>query len=87
VHSDKVLIEIRDRVHRLWLVEDQNTYASGDILQKRRNTRAARRLLALQKRESNLQTFRLLGRMALPIYLHQADVANHFAFFHLSHEA
>ena len=44
-HLDEVRVVIRGQVHWLWRAVDQHGVVSGEILQRRRDTRAARRLL------------------------------------------
>ncbi len=44
-HLDEVRIVIRSQVHWLWRAVDQDGYVLDEILQRRRNTKAARRLL------------------------------------------
>ena len=44
-HLDEVRVVIRGQVHWLWRAVDQHGVVSGESLQRRRDTRAARRLL------------------------------------------
>ncbi|GBR35765.1 transposase [Neoasaia chiangmaiensis NBRC 101099] len=44
-HLDEVRIVIRGQVHWLWRAVDQDGYVLDEILQRRRNTKAARRVL------------------------------------------
>jgi putative transposase len=44
-HLDEVVITIAGRKHSLWLAVDQNGYVLDEIVQRRRDTKAAKRLL------------------------------------------
>ncbi|SDQ15205.1 putative transposase [Pseudovibrio sp. Tun.PSC04-5.I4] len=44
-HLDEVVVTIQGKRHYLWRAVDQNGYILDEILQKRRNTKAAKRLL------------------------------------------
>ncbi|WP_264996465.1 DDE-type integrase/transposase/recombinase, partial [Kozakia baliensis] len=44
-HLDEVRVVIHGRPHWLWRAVDQDGYVLDEILQTRRNTKAARRLL------------------------------------------
>ena len=44
-HLDEVVITIAGRKHWLWRAVDQDGYVLDEIVQNRRNTKAARRLL------------------------------------------
>jgi len=44
-HLDEVVITIADRKHWLWRAVDQDGYVLDEIVQPRRDTKAARRLL------------------------------------------
>ena len=44
-HLDEVRVVVRGRVHRLWRAVDQHGIVPGETLQRRRDKRAARRLL------------------------------------------
>lgn len=44
-HLDEVRIVIGDKPYWLWRADDQDSYVLDEILQARRNTKAARRLL------------------------------------------
>lgn len=50
-HLDEVRIVIRGKVHWLWRAVDQDGYVLDEILQTRRNTKAARRLLTRRLRK------------------------------------
>ena len=50
-HLDEVRVVIRGRVHRLWRAVDQHGVVPGEIPQRRRDKRAARRLLARLKKQ------------------------------------
>lgn len=57
-HLDEVVIIISGRKHRVWRTVDQDGYVLDEIVQNRRNTKAARRLLTrLLKKQgwNNLQ--------------------------------
>ena len=51
-HLDEVVISIAGQKHWLWRAVDQDGYVLDEIVQKRRNTKAAKRLLTqLMKRQ------------------------------------
>lgn len=54
-HLDEVVISIAGRKHRLWRAVDQDGYVLDEIVQSRRDTKAAKRLL-----------FRLLKKTGMP---------------------
>lgn len=54
-HLDKVRIVIRGLSRRLWRAVDQNGYVLDGILQTRRNTKAARRLLTRLLKQQGLR--------------------------------
>jgi putative transposase len=59
-HLDEVVISIAGKRHWLWRAVDQDGYALDEIVQSRRNTKAAKRLL-----------IRLLQKQGLPPQAHR----------------
>jgi putative transposase len=49
-HLDEVVITISGRKHWLWRAVDQDGYVLDEIVQTRRNTKAAKRLLTRQSK-------------------------------------
>ncbi|OUJ10189.1 IS6 family transposase, partial [Acetobacter sp. DsW_063] len=58
-HLDEVRIVIRDQVHWLWRAVDQDGYVLDEILQMRRNTKAARRFLTRLLRKQGARPKRM----------------------------
>jgi len=59
-HLDEVRIVIRGKPHWLWRAVDQDGYVLDEILQTRRNTKAARRLLARLLKRQGLRPMRMI---------------------------
>lgn len=59
-HLDEVRIVIRGQVHWLWRAVDQDGYVLDEILQTRRNTKAARRLLTRRLRKQGARPKRMI---------------------------
>jgi len=59
-HLDKVRIVIRGQVHWLWRAVDQDGSILDEILQIRRNTKAARRLLTRLLKRQGLRSMRMI---------------------------
>ena len=59
-HLDEVVISIGGRKHWLWRAVDQDGYVLDEIVQTRRDTRAARRLLVRLLRKQGLAPKRII---------------------------
>jgi len=59
-HLDEVRIVINGKPHWLWRAVDQDGYVLDEILQSRRNTKAARRLLTRLLRQQGVRPKRLV---------------------------
>lgn len=59
-HLDEVRIVIRGQPHWLWRAVDQDGYILDEILQTRRNTKAARRLLTRLLRKQGIRPKRMI---------------------------
>jgi len=59
-HLDEVRIVIRGQPHWLWRAVDQDGYVLDEILQTRRNTKAARRLLTRLLKQQGLRPGRMI---------------------------
>jgi putative transposase len=59
-HLDEVVITIAGRKHWLWRAVDQDGYVLDDIVQTRRNTKAAKRLLTRLLQKQGLKPRRLI---------------------------
>ncbi|MFC0411142.1 IS6 family transposase [Asaia lannensis] len=59
-HLDEVRIVIRGQPHWLWRAVDQDGYVLDEILQTRRNTKAARRLLTRLLKQQGVRPGRLI---------------------------
>ncbi len=59
-HLDEVVISIGGRKHWLWRAVDQDGYVLDEIIQTRRDTRAARRLLVRLLRKQGLAPKRII---------------------------
>lgn len=59
-HLDEVRIVIRGQPHWLWRAVDQDGYVLDEILQTRRNTKAARRLLTRLLKQQGLRPMRMI---------------------------
>jgi putative transposase len=59
-HLDEVVITIAGRKHWLWRAVDQDGYVLDDIVQTRRNTKAAKRLLTRLLQKQGLKPKRLI---------------------------
>lgn len=59
-HLDEVRIVIRDQPHWLWRAVDQDGYVLDEIMQTRRNTKAARRLLTRLLKRQGMRPGRMI---------------------------
>ena len=59
-HLDEVVIAIGGRTHRLWRAVDQDGYVLDEIVQTRRNTNAAKRLLIRLLKKQGLAPKRII---------------------------
>ena len=59
-HLDEVVITIAGRKHWLWRAVDHDGYVLDDIVQTRRNTKAAKRLLTRLLQKQGLKPRRLI---------------------------
>ncbi len=59
-HLDEVVISIAGRTHWLWRAVDQDGYVLDEIVQNRRNTKAAKRLLIRLLRKQGLAPRRII---------------------------
>lgn len=60
-HLDEVVISIAGRKHWLWRAVDQDGYVLDEIVQSRRNTKAARRLLIRLLKKQGMPPKRIVG--------------------------
>ncbi|QDH25901.1 IS6 family transposase [Neokomagataea tanensis] len=59
-HLDEVRVVISGHIHWLWRAVDQDGYILDEILQKRRNTKAAKRLLTRLLRKQGVRPRRMI---------------------------
>lgn len=59
-HLDEVVITIAGRKHWLWRAVDQDGYVLDEIVQARRNTKAAKRLLARLLKKQGIAPKRMI---------------------------
>jgi putative transposase len=59
-HLDEVVISIASKTHWLWRAVDQDGYVLDEIVQARRNTKAARRLLTRLLRKQGMAPKRII---------------------------
>ena len=59
-HLDEVLITIAGKKHWLWRAVDQDGYVLDEIVQNRRNTKAAKRLLTRLLKKQGLAPKRMI---------------------------
>jgi putative transposase len=59
-HLDEVVVNIAGKKHWLWRAVDQDGYVLDEIVQSRRNTRAAKRLLARLMRKQGVAPRRIV---------------------------
>jgi putative transposase len=81
-HLDEVVISIAGKKHWLWRAVDQDGYVLDEIVQGRRNTKAAKRLLSrLLKKQGmtpkriitdKLSSYRAAGRQVIPGVEHRS---------------
>ena len=63
-HLDEVVISIAGKKHWLWRAVDQNGYGLDEIVQTRRNSKAARRLLnRLLRKQGMAPKRRITGKL------------------------
>jgi putative transposase len=60
-HLDEVVVTIAGRKHWLWRAVDQDGYVLDEIVQNRRNTKAAKRLLTLLLKKQGLAPKRMIA--------------------------
>jgi putative transposase len=60
-HLDEVVITIAGKKHSLWRAVDQDGYARDKIVQTRRNTKAAKRLLTRLLRKQGVAPKRIIA--------------------------
>ncbi len=80
-HLDEVVVSIGGRKHWLWRAVDQDSYVLDEIVQRRRNTKAANRLLIrLMKKQGclprrivtdNLRSYGAARRQLMPTVEHR----------------
>jgi putative transposase len=66
-HLDEVLISITGKKHWLWRAVDQDGYVLDELIQNRRDTKAAKRLLTRLMKKQGMAPKRIITDM-LPLY-------------------
>jgi putative transposase len=59
-HLDEIVVSIADRKHFLWRAVDHDGYVLDEIVQNRRNTKAAKRLLTRPLKKQGLAPKRII---------------------------